>query len=179
MLQIKTRTDDETKKAFTELARKRGVTESELLRELIASAIARSPEVQGADPEPANPTTDSIEQARLNLRMPLFLLDGAKSRAKYKSISTNRWMVDVLKTHLAQKPVPTDYQIAMLKGSNRELAGFGRNLNRIARALNESFHETDQVNLKQLEYLAAEINGNRLAVEALIKASLHAWSFEG
>lgn len=180
MPHIITRTDEETKKAFRAVAKKRGITESKLLDELIASAIRAKPGAQIADdPEPVKPTAESIEPARINIRLPAFLLDGAKQRAESKAMSTNRWVVALLQTHLTQKPVMTDYQVAMLKGSGRELAAIGRNMNQIARALHESSHETDRMKLKLLEDLAAEIKVNRQMISDLVRASLHAWSFDG
>lgn len=179
MPNIITRTDEETKKAFRAVAKRRGITESRLLDELIATAIRVKPGAQIADdPGSVKPTAESIEPARINIRLPAFLLEGAKARARGKHMSTNRWVGALLQTHLTANPVMTDYEIAMLKGSGRELDAIGRNLNQIARALNESFHETDRVKLQLLNDLAAEINVNRQAIRNLVRASLHAWSFE-
>lgn len=181
MPQIRTRTDEETKTAFKAVAEKRQITESRLLDELIAAAIATELAAATAlarTPDSISPTPAGVEPARMNLRMPGFLLDGAKTRAQAKHMTTNRWVVALLQTHLTGKPVVTDYEIAILRESNRELAAIGRNLNQIAKALNESFHETDRVKSRLLADLATEIKVNRQATRNLIKASLHAWSFE-
>jgi hypothetical protein len=39
----------------------------------------------------------------------------------------------------------TDQELAVLQASDRELAAIGRNINQIAKALNEAFHETERV----------------------------------
>lgn len=156
----------------------RRVTESKLLDELISNEISRAMGEGGGELlEPVEPAAEGIEPARFNVRLPAFLLDGAKKRAESKAMSTNRWVVALLQTHLTEKPVATDYEIAILRESNRELAAIGRNLNQIAKALNESFHETDRVKSRLLADLGAEIKVNHRATRNLIKASLQAWSF--
>jgi hypothetical protein len=176
MPQIKTRTDDETKKAFHALAKRRELTESKLLAELIAMAIDVKQELIAVqDSELVAPKPDRIEPARINVRLPAFLLDEAKRRAELAFMSTNRWVVALLQTHLTELPVMTDYEIAVLNSSARELAAIGRNLNQVAKALNESFHETDRVKLADLAELSKDIKLNRQAIRNLVRASLHAW----
>lgn len=178
MPHINTRVDEDTKKAFKAVAKQRQITESRLLLELVAPVIGLQLEpisVITEEPEPVEPSAETVDPLRLNLRLPAFLLEGAKQQAEWKRMSVNRWVVALLQSHLTGKPVVTDYEIAMLKASGRELAAIGRNLNQIARALNDSFHETDRVKLQLLNDLAAEIKVNRQAIRNLVRASLHAW----
>lgn len=178
MPHISTRTDDVTKAAFKAVAKKRRKTESKLLDEFVASVIGASQaieEVAMEEPGSVEPSAVGAELGRLNIRPPAFILDGIKERAKWKEMSANRWVVALLQSHLTGKPVVTDYEIAALKSSARELAAIGRNLNQIARALNESFHETDRVKLELLKDLATEIKVNRQAIRNLVRASLNSW----
>ncbi len=175
---IKTRTDEETKRAFKAVAKKRHTTESKMLDAFVASVIGPShvvEEVAMEEPGAVEPSSGGAEYGRLNIRPPAFILDGIRERAKYKEMSANRWVVALLQSHLTGKPVVTDYEIAALKSSARELAAIGRNLNQIARALNESFHETDRVKLELLKDLATEIKVNRQAIRNLVRASLNSW----
>ena len=68
-----------------------------------------------------------------------------------------------------------DTELQGLRTSNRELAAIGRNLNQIAKALNEAFHETERVRLDRLAELSRAIEGNRMAIQSLVRASQNTW----
>ena len=72
----------------------------------------------------------------------------------------------------------TKKELAVLRESNRELAAIGRNVNQIARTLNESFYKVESVRLEKLEELRKEIIENRKAIQALIRASENVWEVE-
>ena len=69
-----------------------------------------------------------------------------------------------------------DTELQELRASNRELAAIGRNLNQIAKALNEAFHETERVRLDRLTELGRAIEGNRVAIQSLVRASQNTWA---
>ena len=73
-------------------------------------------------------------------------------------------------------PVVTDAELVRLRESIRELNYIGRNINQIAKALNENFHETDRVNLATLKRLEATIDKNMDAIYEFIGAKNRAWA---
>jgi hypothetical protein len=83
-----------------------------------------------------------------------------------------------VQTNLTGKPVMTDKELAVLQASNRELAAIGRNINQIAKALNEAFHETERVRVDTLAALSQSITENRSAIRSLVRASQQAWEAE-
>ena len=90
-------------------------------------------------------------------------------------MAPSRWVTALVQSNLTRQPVMSDDELAGLLASNRELAAIGRNLNQIARALNEAFYETERVKLEKLAELRQVITENRLAVRALVRASQNAW----
>ncbi|MEY3201972.1 MAG: hypothetical protein RIR70_1522 [Pseudomonadota bacterium] len=165
------RVEPATKARFRAMATARGLTESELLRAVVLA-------VTGEDqpPAPATPATaEASEAGRLTVRLPRFLLDATKSRAQSQGMAPSRWVAALVQSNLASKPVLTAGELMELRASNRELAALGRNLNQIARALNESFHQTDRIKLETLDGLAQAIEHQRQTIRALVRASQQAW----
>lgn len=168
---LKTLVEPGTKARFRSMAKARGLSESELLRAVI---LAVTGEDNGTD-QPIEPDAEKVDTARMTVRMPRFLMEGTKARAKSKGMAPSRWVTALVQSNLTRQPVMSDDELAGLLASNRELAAIGRNLNQIARALNEAFHETERVKLEKLAELRQVITENRLAVRALVRASQNAW----
>ena len=75
----------------------------------------------------------------------------------------------------------TDDELTALVAANRELAAIGRNINQIARALNEArligaAVDANHVKLEQLAELREAITRNRAAIRALVRASQNSWA---
>ena len=168
---LKTLVEPGTKVRFRSMAKARGLSESELLRAVI---LAVTGEDDGPD-QPIEPDAEKADTSRMTVRMPRFLMEGTKARAKSKGMAPSRWVTALVQSHLTRQPVMCDDELAGLLASNRELAAIGRNLNQIARALNEAFHETERMKLEKLAELRHVITENRLAVRELVRASQNAW----
>ena len=76
---------------------------------------------------------------------------------------------------LSKEPVLTDAEVNALRGSNRELAAIGRNLNQIARALNVEFRDSDKLNKELIDRLLEQIDGHRDKVSNLIDRNMNRW----
>lgn len=72
-------------------------------------------------------------------------------------------------------PVMTDDELTTLRATNRELAAISRNINQIARALNNHLYETERVKIEKLEELRQLIIANRDAIHALVRMSQQSW----
>jgi len=171
---VKTLIDAETKTRFRRMAKARGLSESELLR---AAVLVVTGQDSGPD-QPIEPDPENADTERMTVRMPGFLMDAAKNRAKGKGMAPSRWVTALVQSHLTGQPVMTDAELAGLQASSRELAAIGRNINQIAKAINEAFHETERVRLDKLAELSRATIDNRAAIRALVRASRNAWTVD-
>ncbi len=172
---LKTTVDDEIKVAFGEMAAKAALPESKLLRLLILKSLTAEPVV----PAVVAPVGVETNTGQITVRMPKFLLKEVRNRAKEKGgIAASRWIWGLIQSNLLQEPIMTSSEIDALKESSRELAALGRNLNQIARALNDNFNETDRVKLKFVELLSDSVSENRKLIRKLVKASQNSWGAE-
>jgi len=172
MAVLKTLVDAETKTRFRRVAKANGLSESELLR---AAVLAVTDHDSGPD-QPVKPEPENADTERMTVRMPRFLMEAAKTRAKAKGMAPSRWVTALVQSHLTGQPVMTDAELAGLQASSRELAAIGRNINQIAKVINESFHETERVRLDKLAELSRATLENRAAIRALVRASRNAWT---
>lgn len=174
---ISTRADAVLKEQFRARAKTLRIKESALLQRLIrhelssvSTAIPFSPVLT-----PTPQTDEDVETVRITVRLPRFLRLAVRERAAQRKMSESRWVAALIQSNLRKEPVMNDAEIAALLESNRELAALGRNLNQVARALNEAFYETERVKLEALGVLAAAIKENRDAIRVLVRASQQAW----
>ena len=174
MAKISAIIDDETKARFHSLAKTQNMTEAQFLRTIVFSAI-ESPVTSTL---PIEPDVDDIDKYRIDIRIPGFLHKAIKKRAKTKGITAHRWIVSLIQSNLMKLPVSTQKELFKLESSNRELAAIGRNINQIARTLNESFHKTEAVRLETLSKLSNAIKTNRDSIIAVIRASKNVWKVE-
>jgi hypothetical protein len=172
MTTLRTRADIETKKDFRERALALGLDESKLLLKLVREEINSCGDT---NQEFVEPNLDNIDMKKLSVRMPRFLAEAAKNKARSKGMTLTRWIANMVQSNLMRLPVMTKKEIYVLQSSNRELAAIGRNINQIARSLNEAFYKTEAVRLEKLAELSREISKNREAIHELIKASQNVW----
>jgi hypothetical protein len=171
---LKTLIDSPTKARFRDLAKARGLSESELLRATIEIVTSEKKDTG----QPIAPDAKKAELVRATVRLPRFLMEAAEVRAKTKGMALSRWIAALAQSNLLRQPVMTNDELAALLASNRELAAIGRNINQIARALNEAFHETERVKLEKLAELSGAIARSRATVRLLVRASQHSWEIE-
>lgn len=168
---LKTLVDLETKKRFRSIAKAQGLSESELLRTVALVVTGQD----NSDEQLVEPNAEKSDINRMMIRLASFLMEAVNTRAKTKGMAPSRWVAALVQSHLTGQPVMTDDELAALKASNRELAAIGRNINQIAKVLNETFHETERVKLEKLAELSQTIEKNRAAIRALVRASQNSW----
>lgn len=171
---LKTLVETEIKQRFRGLAKARGLSESELLRAVVMAEISHDNDTG----QPAEPDETKLEIERITVRMPGFLMDATKERAKKKQMAPSRWVAALVQSNLMARPVMSEVEILALQASNRELAAIGRNINQMAKAINQAFYDVQQIRLDKLGELATEIIKNRDAIRALVRASQGAWGIE-
>jgi predicted DNA binding CopG/RHH family protein len=159
------------KTRFQSLASAQGLSESELLRQVVLNSLGEN----GSTVAPVDPDPKKSDTKRMTIRLARFLTEAVKLRAKSKSMAPSRWISALVQSNILKQPVMGDIELQGLRTSNRELAAIGRNINQIAKALNETFHERERVRLDRLAELGRAIEGNRLAIQSLVRASQNTW----
>lgn len=174
---LKTLVESKTKTRFRNMAKARGLSESELLRAVLQAATG----TDNNDEHPTQPDPDNAEVDRMTVRMPRFLLEATKARAKRKGMAPSRWITALVQSNLTGNPVMSDTEVVAIRACARELAAIGRNMNQIARAINlankinpGSFDQS-WLPLGKLEEARIAIEKNRAAIQALVRASQGEW----
>ena len=168
---LKARVDQATHERFLALAHARGLTESELLRLAIHREIDSTAPIR----VPAVPLPDQTTPSRVTVRTSAFILSAAQSRAQSQGMALSRWIASLMQSNLSTHPVLTDTEVHAVQTTTRELAALGRNINQIARALNEAPFQTERVRLDSLAELSDKIEHVRQAIRSLVRASRNAW----
>lgn len=99
-----------------------------------------------------------------------------KERAHIERCSMRRWIVDAIRTGLTHEPQFGMSEIEALGESNYQLLAIGRNLNQIARKLNEG--DSDPIQTELIKGLRAIIDKHTHVVSSAIRASLERWDLE-
>ena len=172
---LKTIVGDATKQDFKDLCVKRGLSESEQLRSLVVAETQLASAQPSQAIAPIHPDGSNADLDRMTVRMPGFVMDGAKDRARTQGMAPSRWVAALVQSNLTAQPVMTDVEVEALLASNRELAAVGRNLSQVVRALNASGLEVDKVHLEALTELSAAVTSNRSEIRRLVRASRQAW----
>lgn len=97
-------------------------------------------------------------------------------RAKLEKCSKRRWIIDAIRIGLTREPQFSMDEINVLGESNYQLLSIGRNLNQIAKRLNEGYNEP--VSHEQIESLRLSINRHIDIVSKAIRSSLERWDLE-
>ena len=171
---IKAEVDALIKKRFHRKAKESDMTESELLRAVVMVIIDDAND----DNLPVAVDLEKSDTERVRLRLPRFLMDAVREKAKAKGMAPNRWLGALVQSNLTKQPVMSDAELMALQASSRELAAIGRNINQMAKALNEAFYETERVRLDKLDELSRAIKANRATIRALVRVSQHVWEVD-
>lgn len=167
------RPTDEQKSRLRQLAANAGVSENAYMLLLLDQADNGPTLSTGvaADPE-------ATAMERITVRLPAFLKRAVAGRARAAGMSMGRWVSCLVQSNLMRVPVLTDAELAAVIASRRELAAVGRNINQIARALNDAPHEIERIRLEKLSELAAVVGKTRASISALVRSSNGVWGVE-
>lgn len=131
---IACRVTSETKARVRRLAEREGITESALLRQLLDVVLRTA----GLDEPPAIEPPDKVNRdARLNVRLEPEDWRLLRERARARGMASATYLSYLARSHLrGAAPLPKA-EYTLLKQSLEQLAALGRNLNQIARAINQ------------------------------------------
>lgn len=97
-------------------------------------------------------------------------------RSNLERCSPRRWVIDAIRVGLTNEPQFGMKEIDALGESNYQLLAIGRNLNQIAKAMNEG--RLNSVTIKEIERLRQLIDVHTEKVSGAIRASLERWNIE-
>jgi len=161
----------DTKARFASLAHDQCVTESALLKRLVDASLVPSSTVKPISPDTVEPVSPT---GRLSIRLRSDDLLLLRERAKAREMPTSTYVSLLIRSHLrALAPLPTAELVA-LKRCVAEISAMGRNLNQIARALNQG-HRLSDLSKADLQAMLRALNGLRAHFKALINANLASW----
>jgi predicted DNA-binding protein len=159
---VRARIPKEKKQQFAALAKKRGITETKLLRQLIAQALADStpslaPAVRTASLEPAR------GKDRLLVRLHPADRRALQELAAARNVTSSRYVTALIRAHLNTDPRLPAAEAAMLKDLVKELNAVGASLNHLVHAANggvvwaEAFKEVLEEILKIMDKIALRL----------------------
>lgn len=154
--------------------KKAAATLRALMRYLIQDDMP--PEVQQWVAEQTKGIPDTGPKERLEVRFTPTEHQGIKNRAEAEGCSPQRWVINCVRASLTHEPQYTMEITKALWDSTYQLRAIGRNLNQIARRLNEGKEATIQT--EQLEKLANVIYQHTDKVATVQEASLSRWKLE-
>lgn len=147
----------------------------------IKAAIEQQLEKAGKLPQPKTyQQTREAPVGEPKVRFEILMTKSEKAavaeRAEVERCSMRRWIIDAIRTGLTQQPQFGMAEVDALGESNYQLLAIGRNLNQIARAINEG--RCDSIALSSIEQLRKVIDSHTDKVSGAIRASLERWQIE-
>ncbi len=143
------------------------------IKEAIEQQLAKAE----ANPQPKTyRQTETVKESKERFEILLTVSEKAavKQRAITERCSMRRWIVDAIRVGLTSEAQFNMPEIDVLGESNYQLLALGRNLNQIARSLNEGRYEP--VTIERIEALSQLIKKHTEVVSSAIRASLERWS---
>jgi hypothetical protein len=171
-IHLTTWVSSEAKALFAAVARAQGLSESALLRRLVESSLVAVKGAASMAPEPPDPIVSS---GRISVRLRSDDLLLLRERATARQMPTSSYVSFLARAHLrAQTPLPTA-ELMALKQSVAQVGAIGRNINQIARAVNEAQwpHGPNKADLLAVLRVLAALRDH---FKALINANLTSWS---
>jgi hypothetical protein len=162
--------DRQLKERFSTAARAQGMSESALLRRLVEASL---PRIHSAD-ESIGPLEPLPEGWRISVRLRADDLLLLRERAMSRELPVSTYVSLLVRSHLRSvAPLPTA-ELAALKRSLAEVGAIGRNLNQIARAINEQQwpNGPDKYFLHRMLQATAALRDH---FKNLLKANLASW----
>lgn len=134
------------------------------------------PEVRLWIAEQTEGKPDIGPKARMHVRFTQTEHQAITSRAEAEGCSPQRWVINCVRASLTHEPQFTLETTKALWESSYQLRAIGRNLNQIARRLNEG--KSVNIKTEQIEKLATYIYRHTEKVAALQDASLSRWGIQ-
>lgn len=154
---------------------RRGLTAGEGVRHLIAAALDGS-EVHSdsAAGEPLRWTVVGDPRARIEIRLTGAELEAVDQRAVASGLTSNRWIVALIRAQLMREPQFGELELRLLSDSNQHLATVGRWLAQLVRDGLAARPGRDGAS--DIGAVRQQIDRHLVAVAAVIRSNLDRWS---
>lgn len=158
--------------------KKQGKSQQAVIRALMRYIIQDEmpPDVRQFVKTQARPLPDNESKVRFEILLTQSERVALQERAELERCSQRRWIIDAIRVGLTKEPQFGMTEIEALGESNYQLLSIGRNLNQIAKAMNEG--QRDSVTIESIERLRQTINAHVNTVSGAIRASLDRWNIE-
>jgi hypothetical protein len=155
---------------------RRGLTVGEGARQLIAAAL-RSDAGVGDPGIDANIRWTNVcdPRIRIELRLTPAELDAVVLRAEASGLTTNRWIVALIRAQLTHDPQLGTREMRLLSDSNLQLASISRWLGQLARDNGDNGATRVELD-KGIGAVRMSIDAHLRVVTAVIRANLDRWS---
>jgi hypothetical protein len=161
----------ETKQRVQRLAQREGITESTLVKQLLDVVLRTSGPEETQAPAPPHKVN---REARLYVRLEAQEWRLLRERSKARGVALATYVALLTRSHLrSAAPLPKAEFLA-LRQSVAELTAIGRNLNQIARAINEGASPT-LPGRAEVAAMLKVAEGLRDHFKELLKANLLSW----
>lgn len=154
------------------------VTAEETTRYSYCMKLVRSNLFGSHEKQVDPPKKKKVEKKKNSIWIEKFILKEAAFRAKQRSLSTSSYIAGLVQANVTKTTVFRHKELEAVLEANRQLAAIGRNLNQIARHLNDRYTETDRLKLDHLNDLKKAIESQRSDIYELVKASRRSWGIE-
>ncbi len=123
---------------------------------------------------------EDLKEESFPVRINKFLKEEADKRAKSYGLKIAQWIRNLIQFNLTKQPILLKNEVALLRRSIGELVAIGRNLNQIARKLNQDIgaSATDLIRKKQIDDLLEVISLNKSEINNLVKNSNSVWEID-
>jgi hypothetical protein len=115
-------------------------------------------------------------KVRIEIRLTPSEKEGLEILAQQENCSVQIWIVNVIRTMLTKQPQCGMREMEILGESNYQLLSIGRNLNQIAKRLNQGY--VQPITLERIEQLQQQINQHTELVSKALRASIERWSLQ-
>jgi hypothetical protein len=151
----------------------RGLTPGEGARQLIAAALGADADDTQAESE-IHWIAINEPRIRIEIRVTHAELEAAEQRAEASGLTSNRWIVALIRAQLMREPQLGVHEMQLLSDSNQQLAVISRWLGQLAR-------EEIAVSMapnggRDIGAIRNQIDVHLRAVAAVIRANLDRWS---
>jgi len=157
------------------------------IREAVAAALAEATEGEAVgdsqrrgSPKPMKTASEDKPQGRKVRRWVRLWPsedEAIAKRAEEEGCSWQVWVVAVLRGCLTRQAQVGMKEFDLLGTSNYQLAAIGRNLNQIARRVNDGY-DAEMLTRERIEALTKLINQHTRRVSRVMGASIERWNFD-
>jgi predicted DNA binding CopG/RHH family protein len=168
---IACRVTSHTKACVRRLAEREGITESRLLRQLLEVALRTA----GLEGPHTRATPDKVNRdARVNVRLEPEDWRLLRERAGARGMASATYLSYLARSHLrGTVPLP-NIEYTLLSQCMEQVAAVGRNLNQIARAMNQGDRSAMALR-SQVLAMAKGAEGLRVHIRELLDANARSW----